>query len=552
MAFSLSPGVNVTEIDLTTIVPRVATTDGALAGVFAWGPANQVTLVDTEDNLVKFFGKPNTSNCQNWFTAANFLAYCNKLRLVRAADEDSYNACGDAGASSIRILNKVEFEAYSATLPDSFAIARYVGVLGNSLKVEICPTASAFATWAYKNLFGIAPGTSTYALDRSGLLDECHIVVVDVDGKISGTANKVLERYAFASKSVGAKASDGASSYYKDVINNASKYIYIINKPSGSEFDNDIETHYSSASATIVETLVNGADGTSPDLPEAYDLFANAEDIDVSLIMLGNNNSVANYVITTIAETRKDCVAFVSPQEASVVNNADPLTAVKADRAALSVDSSYAVMDSGYKYQYDKYNDVYRWVPLNGDIAGLCARTDSDRDPWWSPAGLNRGKIKNTIKLAYNPKQADRDDLYVNGINPVVTFPGSGPILYGDKTLQIKPSAFDRINVRRLFIVLEKSIAIAARYSLFEFNDTFTRAAFKSMVEPYLRGVKAGRGIYDFKVVCDETNNTPEVIDRNEFVGDIYVKPARSINFISLNFIAVRTGVAFEEVVGKF
>jgi hypothetical protein len=552
MAFSLSPGVNVTEIDLTTVVPRVATTDGGLAGVFNWGPAQEVTLIDSEDNLVRFFGKPNDDNCQGWYTAANFLSYSNKLRLVRAADDDSYNACGDSGASSIRILNKKEFEAYSGTLPDSFSLARYVGVLGNSLKVEICPSPTAFATWSHKTLFGVAPGTSSYAEARSGLNDECHVAVIDVDGKISGVAGRILEKYTFVSKSVGAKSDDGSSSYYKDVINNKSRYVYIINKPSGSEFDDTIDAHYSGTAALIEETLVNGSDGTTPDLEEAYDLFKNAEDIDISLIMMGNSNSVANHVITAIAESRKDCVVFVSPLEASVVNNADPLAAIKADRVSLSVDSSYAVMDSGYKYQYDKYNDVYRYSPLNGDIAGLCARTDADRDPWWSPAGLNRGKIKNCIKLAYNPKQADRDDLYVNGINPVVTFPGSGPILYGDKTLQIKPSAFDRINVRRLFIVLEKAIAIAARYSLFEFNDTFTRASFKNMVEPYLRGVKAGRGIYDYRVVCDETNNTAEVIDHNEFVGDIYIKPARSINFIQLNFIAVRTGVTFEEVVGKF
>jgi hypothetical protein len=552
MAFSLSPGVNVTEIDLTTVVPRVATTDGALAGVFVWGPAQEVTLVDSEDNLVRLFGKPNTDNCQNWFTAANFLSYCNKLRLVRAADDDSYNACGDGAAAPIRVLNKTEFNAYNDTLPDSFSLARYVGILGDSLKVELCPSPTAFATWSHNALFGVAPGTSAYALARSGLNDECHIIVIDTDGKISGVAGRVLEKYAFVSKSVGAKSDDGSSSYYRDVINGKSKYIYIINKPSGSEFDDTIETHYSGTSALIVETLVNGSDGTAPDLTEAYDLFKNSEDVDISLIMLGNNNDIANHVITDIAESRKDCVAFISPLEASVVNNLDPLTAVKADRDSLGVDSSYAVMDSGYKYQYDKYNDVYRWSPLNGDIAGLCARTDTDRDPWWSPAGLNRGKIKNVIKLAYNPKQADRDDLYVNGINPVVSFPGSGPILYGDKTLQTKPSAFDRINVRRLFIVLEKAIAISARFSLFEFNDTFTRSSFKNMVEPYLRGVKAGRGIYDYRVVCDDTNNTAEVIDRNEFVGDIYIKPARSINFIQLNFIAVRTGVTFEEVVGKF
>jgi phage tail sheath protein FI len=209
-------------------------------------------------------------------------------------------------------------------------------------------------------------------------------------------------------------------------------------------------------------------------------------------------------------------------------------------------------MDSGYKYRYDKYNDMYRYVPLNGDIAGLMVRTDSTRDPWFSPAGFNRGQIKNIVKLAWNPDKANRDTLYKNGVNPVVTFPGQGTILYGDKTLLAKPSAFDRINVRRLFIVLEKAIATASKFTLFEYNDEFTRAQFRSLVEPFLRDVQGRRGIYDFRVVCDETNNTGEVIDRNEFVGDIYIKPARSINFIQLNFVAVRSGVEFSEVVGKF
>ena len=209
-------------------------------------------------------------------------------------------------------------------------------------------------------------------------------------------------------------------------------------------------------------------------------------------------------------------------------------------------------MDSGYKYQYDKYNDVFRYVPLNGDMAGLCVRTDLERDPFFSPAGLNRGIIKNVVKLRYNPSKADRDDLYSNGINPVVTFQGEGTVLFGDKTMQSKPSAFDRINVRRLFILLEKAISRAARFSLFEFNDQFTRSQFVALVEPFLRDIQGRRGITDFRVVCDDTNNTGEVIDRNEFVGDIYIKPAMSINFIQLNFVAVRTGVSFEEIVGRF
>ena len=290
-----------------------------------------------------------------------------------------------------------------------------------------------------------------------------------------------------------------------------------------------------------------------------YDLFASAEDVDISLLMTGksiggtNGEQISNYLVDNIAETRKDCIVLTSPDKADVVNNSG------LDQSQDTVDfrnscrsSSYLVIDSGYKYQYDKYNDIFRYVPLNGDIAGLCVRTDSQRDPWFSPAGFNRGQIKNIVKLAYNPDQADRDLLYKNGINPVATFPGQGTILFGDKTALSKPSAFDRINVRRLFIVLEKAISTAAKFSLFELNDEFTRAQFVSLVEPFLRDVQGRRGIYDYRVVCDETNNTGQVIDSNQFVGDIYVKPAKSINFIQLNFVAVRTGVSFDEVVGRF
>jgi phage tail sheath protein FI len=288
-------------------------------------------------------------------------------------------------------------------------------------------------------------------------------------------------------------------------------------------------------------------------------LFASAENVDISLVMTGksrggtNGEQISNYLVDNIAETRKDCIVLTSPDKADVVNNsAEDESQDTVDFRNSLRSSSYLVIDSGYKYQYDKYNDIFRWIPLNGDIAGLCVRTDAQRDPWFSPAGFNRGQIKNVVKLAYNPDQADRDILYKNGINPVATFPGQGTILYGDKTALAKPSAFDRINVRRLFIVLEKAISTAAKFSLFELNDEFTRAQFVSLVEPFLRDVQGRRGIYDYRVVCDETNNTGEVIDRNEFVGDIYVKPAKSINFIQLNFVAVRSGVAFHEVVGRF
>jgi phage tail sheath protein FI len=286
-----------------------------------------------------------------------------------------------------------------------------------------------------------------------------------------------------------------------------------------------------------------------------FALFANAELYDVSLIPLGKASStVAEYVINNVAETRLDCVAFISPEDDAtgdiiVGSTSENIDALVAYRDALP-SSSYAVLDSGYKYQYDRYNDKYRYVPLNGDVAGLCARTDYTNDPWWSPGGLNRGQVKNVVKLAVNPGKTERDTLYKAGVNPVVNFPGQGTVLFGDKTLLAKPSAFDRINVRRLFIVLEKAIATAAKYQLFEFNDSFTRAQFTNLVTPFLRDVQGRRGLTDFRVSCDDTNNTGEVIDRNEFVADIYIKPNRSINYITLNFIAARSSVSFDEIGG--
>jgi hypothetical protein len=309
------------------------------------------------------------------------------------------------------------------------------------------------------------------------------------------------------------------------------------------------------AASYATNRLTGGSVGTptNGDLTTAYDLFKDTDSVDVSLLMTGAaQQTVSEYIVDNIAEVRKDLVTFISPLMADVVNNAgNEATDIVSYRRDFN-SSSYVVLDSGWKKQFDKYNNSYRWVPLNGDIAGLCAATDLNRDPWWSPAGLNRGLVKNVVQLAWTPNQADRDTLYKNSINPVVTMMGTGTVLYGDKTMTDKPSAFDRINVRRLFIVLEKSIAKAAKYSLFEFNDEFTRAQFVALVEPFLRDVKGRRGIYEYKVVCDETNNTPEVIDGNRFVGDIYIKPARAINFIQLNFVAVRTGVAFSEIVGKF
>jgi len=568
MAFQLSPGVLVSEIDLTTVIPSVATSTGAFVGPFAWGPASEVITIPDEVSLVTRFGKPDSTNYEYWFSAANFLAYGNNLKVVRSintAAGGANNATANTGVG-VLIKNLDEWTANqqsNAVGTNNGWAARYPGALGNSLKISVADGGS-YAGWAYASQFTATPNTSSYVFNKSGLTsnDEIHIVVVDANGAISGTAGTVLEKYPFVSKASDAKDDSGNSNYYKNVIAAQSQWVHWLAHPATANLGSGTAWG-STANVSLFKTLTapttfsfsGGSDGTTSvaNTTTGWDQFKNSEAIDVSLLVTGTGNStIATYVISNIAETRKDCVAFISPPAANVVNNpGSEAAAVVAFRNGLT-SSSYAVIDSGYKYQYDKYADLYRWIPLNGDIAGLCARTDTERDPWFSPGGLNRGIIKNVVKLAWNPTKTDRDTLYSAGVNPVVSFPGEGTVLFGDKTMLAKPSAFDRINVRRLFIVLEKAIARAARFSMFEFNDQFTRAQFVALVEPFLRDVQGRRGITDFRVVCDVTNNTSQVIDSNQFIGDIYIKPARSINFIQLNFVAVRTGVSFNEVVGQF
>jgi len=435
--------------------------------------------------------------------------------------------------------------------------AKYPGTLGNSLKVSMCDSVG-FSTWTYASNFNTAPGTSTWATSVGGSQDELHVIVIDEDGLWTGVPGSILEKFAYVSKSSDGKLPNGTSNYYANVINGDSKYIYWMDHPtSGTNWGTSSTAKtFVNLSAPIDRSLSGGVDdlaATDGQLQTAWSLYADDATYDISLVPCGGvTATVAQYIISNICETRLDCVAFVSPQNLSTGapitgNGSTATTPLVAFRNAIS-STSYAVMDSGYKYQYDRYNDVYRFVPLNGDVAGLCARTDNTNDPWFSPGGLNRGQIKNVVKLAVNPTKADRDVLYAAGVNPVVTFPGEGTVLFGDKTLLAKPSAFDRINVRRLFIVMEKSIATAAKFQLFEFNDSFTQAQFRNLVEPFLRGVQGRRGITDFKVVCDGSNNTGEVIDSNNFVADIYVKPNRSINYITLNFIAARSSISFTEV----
>ena len=411
--------------------------------------------------------------------------------------------------------------------------------------------------WEYAGQFDYTPITTTFASNNGSDLDEMHIIVIDEDGAITGQAGTVLEKFAGVSKASDAKDDTNQSNYYKEVINTRSKWVRWMDHPSNATNWGNVSTGAVDYICLVegdgdLDVSLSGGVDDSPadsDLQSGYDLFANDELVDVNLIIAGGHSAtVGDYIIDNIAEVRKDCMVFISPQKASVVNNSGSEATTAVAELASYTRSSYAVMDSGWKYMYDKYNDKYRWIPCNADVAGCCVVADLSADPWFSPAGYARGVIKNAAKLSYSPNKADRDTLYKAGINPIVGFPGNGIVLFGDKTMLAKASAFNRINVRRLFITVEKAIATAAKFQLFEFNDSFTRAQFRSSVSPFLRDVQGRRGVYDFRVVCDETNNTPEVIDQNQFRADIYLKPAKSINFITLTFVATRTGISFEEL----
>jgi hypothetical protein len=658
MAFQVSPGVLVTEKDLTNIVPAVSTSSGGIVLVAEKGPIDEITTISSEKELVDNFGKPNSSNFEDWFTAANFLGYGNNLKIVRPIT-GVVNAISTGSAVLIKSTTDYLDTYYSESGAGQVSnigpfAAREAGTLGNSLRISMCTNSTAFGPhsmsgnlvadtsaavgdttitvddgslmqvgdilefgdatnvpstdgapsghyykitaisthvltiarfnpntgvtetgglrhaivdnakvlrhWEYFFNFSNAPSTTDDVSAAGGSLDELHIVVSDEDGVITGTAGTILETFESVSQAFDAKTAEGSSNYYPQVIYQQSEFIYWIDHLAtlsdgvtkvGTTFDNTV------GDAFVVSntSLASGTDdytATAGEIDAAYQLFADASLVDLSLLMGGKSTAAKATSVMDIATARKDCVAFISPERADVVGVANAITQTKNVKDFFNAlpSTSYAVFDSGYKYMYDRYSDVYRFVPLNGDIAGLCARTDSVADAWFSPGGFNRGQIRGAVKLAFNPNQTQRDDLYKARVNPVVAFPGQGTVLFGDKTAQTKPSAFDRINVRRLFIVLEKAISTAAKFQLFEFNDEFTRAQFRNLVEPFIRDVQGRRGITDFAVVCDTTNNTGDVIDRNEFRADIYIKPARSINFIQLNFIATRSGVAFSEVAG--
>lgn len=577
MATQLSPGVYTREIDLTNSVPAVGTSGGAFVGNFAWGPVEQLTQISNGTELLSTFSKPNDSNYVDWYSASNFLSYTGDLRVVRVIDSVAKNASNTG--TGVVVKNAAHFEATRSTLSAARFVARYPGALGNSIKVEIVDSAT-WAAWSadYKDLFDSAPGTSDAAAAVGASDDEVHVLVIDHLGLITGTSGTVLERYSFLSKASDSKDLNNQPNYYLSVINRSSSYVWAPAPLSGADLSTEVGDPTGAWGSTLAPNGVptefaliavggtdfalsggvNTASLASGDVIRGLDLMENAEEVDVSLIFLGDCSGASNYAavaqhaIDNIAETRKDCLVFISPRLASVLNQTsnDAVSAILADHTLIGRTSSYAVMDSGWKLQYDVHNDKYRWIPLNADIAGICARVDNTNDPWWSPAGHTRGVVKNVASLAFNPNKTSRDALYKVGVNSVVNFTDSGVILYGDKTLQGKNSAFSYIGTRRLFIALRKSISRAARAALFEFNDAYTRAAFLNLVNPYLREVKGRRGMDDFKVVCDTTNNTPAVIKAGEFVGDIYIKPQYSIQFVSLNFIAVGRDVEFTEVAG--
>ena len=660
MAFQVSPGVLVTEKDLTNIVPAVSTSIAGVVVVSEKGPMDEITPISSETEYVEKFGEPTSSNFEFYYSATNFLQYGNALRVVRATPANALNATDSGSGALIKNTQDYLDNFSGGSNSKGEWAAREPGAKGNNLKVSLCPNSTAFGPhsmsgnlvndasaaigdttisvddgslmqvgdilefgsataftaapsgfyykvtnistnlltiarynpstgetetgglrhavvdnakvlrhWEYFFQFSQPPGTTDDVSNAGGTLDEMHIAVVDEDGGITGTANTVLETFEGVSQASDAKDAQGNSNFYSDVIYRESKFIYWMDHDStlanlgsskvGQTFDN---TGASNAFQVLNTSLTSGADGdtiTNAQLATAYEKFLDVENVEINFLIGGPSQTATDATGDTkatklidIAEQRKDCIAFISPARADVVNVTDPIqqTLNVRDFANGLPSSSYAVVDSGYKQVYDKFNDVYRMVPLNGDIAGLCARTDLVADPFFSPGGFTRGQIRGAVKLAFNPNEAQRDILYKANVNPVVTFPGNGTVLFGDKTFQKKPSAFDRINVRRLFLLMEKAISTAAKFQLFEFNDEFTRAQFRNLVEPFLRDIQGRRGITDFKVVCDDTNNTGEVIDRNEFIADIFIKPARSINFIKLNFVATRTGVAFSEVAG--
>lgn len=557
MATLQSVGIQITETDLTPVTQPVSASIGAYVGHFNWGPVDEITTVTSERALGEIFGAPRKSTdktAASFLTAESFLKYGNVLKVIRACSSSSLNASSGTG---LHIKNLAAFENLVATPAEFYA--RYPGTLGNSLKIMILHANNTESSdtaniTLSKKYFSVLPTTTVWGTDQGYTNDEIHIVITDEDGDITGVKGAVLETWQGLSLNSEARNTNGTTNYYADVLNSGSQYVYA---GSGSISTEALKTYTLTDDTGISLTDGSNVDPLMTAVTASLELLKDVDNTDVNLIFAeafaNDTTATINNKLAEVITTRTDSIAFLSAPVDLATKSSDSvkLSAIKAAKSAVNTTDrqmSYTVFDSTPVYVYNRYSDRYEWIPACGHIAGLCAYTDEIADPWFSPAGLNRGQLRGVVKLAYNPTSADRDELYNSNINPIVNLAGQGILLYGDKTGQTRPSAFDRINVRRLFITIQRVIANAAKYQLFELNDEFTRSSFISTVEPYLRDVQGRRGITDYKVVCDETNNTAQVIDTNRFVADIYIKPARSINYISLNFIASRTGISFTEI----
>ena len=567
---SSSPAVVIKEIDASTSIRTSSTTIGGTVGDFRWGPVGVPMTVATETELVGTFAAPDDANSVDFHSAAYYLRYADNLKVVRTTDANAKNAYDADSATAPSIGNSMEWDAQESTLAGAnhTFIAKYPGALGTGLTISVCPAdETTFDGWAYKSDFDTFPGTSTSAAAESATNDEVHVAVVDVSGNF-GPKGGVLETFPHVSLATDSKKADGTANYIKDVINTGSSYVWMAGfGTAGSRFDADAGTalasgtNYLTTPAAVLNIDLTGGvnqnANTAGTMQTAFDALEDEDTIPVDILFSNSMNARSDHVtvvndIMATAVARKDCVAVASPARTDIVGVADPATMVT-NTLLTAKDftfGSFLVVDNNFLKVYDKYNDRYIMVPAASSTAGIMAATDNNAAPWVSPAGTRRGNYLGITSLAYSPTKAQRDTLYKAAVNPIANIPGQGVMLYGDKTHMNRPSAFDRINVRRLFTSLEKAIGEFAKASLFELNDEFTRAEFVNNVEPLLREVKGRRGLTDFKVICDETNNTASVVDRNEFVATIFIKPARSINFITLNFVATRTGADFEEVVG--
>jgi len=634
MASQVSPGVVIRERDFSNAVVVGATAiRGAIASAFRTGPVGKIVNIGSERELIDVFGTPSEANAGDWLVASEFLRYGGQLAVVRAAtgvlnatesgsgvligDKDAFDAgvtsekfaARNAGAEgnnlSVVIVDRgADYVitktghglSVGGTYTDDSSVAHevYEVIDANSFSVvkgSAVPTPASGDTatvWDYNSQVigntGLSykaiaprPGTSAYAAERFLSYDEVHVVVVDT------ATNTIVERLTYLTKLTDGKTPEGASSYWKDYVNQYSRYVYAgvglgsSEVTSVGEDPGGTSTSYgaTAASPLVLARILPTAGGalsggiddyayTAGEIQSAYDEFLDTEQTTVDFVLMGGNAADQNdtiakaQAVAAIANSRKDCVAFLSPWTGTQVATSGGSALTPALQLSNTLaffenisSSSYVVLDSGVKYTYDRFNDKYRYIGCNGDVAGVCVSTSSILDDWFSPAGLNRGGIQNVVKLAFNPNKAQRDDLYTNRINPIVSMVGSGPVLFGDKTALASPSAFDRINVRRLFLNVEKRARGLAESVLFEQNDSTTRGAFAASMTSYLAEVQARRGVTDFLVVCDDTNNTPEIIDRNEFVAELYLKPTRSINFVTVTVTATKTGVSFAEVIGR-